>query len=421
MINRYGVSYTLQSETLKEKAKSTLKSRYGVDNPMKCDKIRKKVKSTLKSRYGVDNPMKCKQIAQKSSETRRKHIDITMQHIKETFIRKYNVDNPFKLKSVQAQIREYWKQNYGVNSPINVPKFRTKMMKTMNERYGSSWYVTSDEYKMKYGHIRISKINLRFSELLTKHNVHHELEYKIGTKIYDVFIPETNTVVEINPSYTHSILRNHWNKHGIDKYYHKDKTMNARNYGYNCVNIWDFDDYEKMIDIISNPLVTVYAKDCRLFKIHKNVGDKFIQEYDIHGNPRGQLLYLGLVYQGQLVQIMTYSKPVYNKNHYVELKRFCTKSRYRIIGGASKLLKFAMQGFDIYDIITYNDDSKFSGNVFKKIGMKLDHTNPPQLLWIKENRYISNNLLYLYGKSKSNMIDEGYIPIYDCGTSMYVI
>lgn len=310
--------------------------------------------------------------------------------------KKYGCDHPMQNETVKTRYKESIQKIYGKDNPMR--------NNIISHRSGTS----RRKSNTRYAHIQDSGRIQSFAEILKSRNIYYEMDHMIGTMLYDMYIPESHTVVELSHV-------------PYAKYHHKDKTMNARNHGYNCVNIWDFDDYEKMIDIIAKPLVTVYAKDCRLFKIHKNVGDEFIEEYDIHGNPRGQLLYLGLVYQGQLVQIMTFSKPMYNKNHYVELKRFCTKSRYKIIGGASRLLKFAMQGFDIYDIITYNDDSKFSGNVFKKIGMRLDHTNQPQILWTKENRYISNNLLYLYGKYKSDMIDEGYIPIYDCGTSMYVI
>ena len=59
----------------------------------------------------------------------------------------------------------------------------------------------------------------------------------------------------------------------------------------------------------------------------------------MQGPVRGQTVCLGLIHEGELVQIMTFGKPRYNKNYQWELLRLCTNSDYNVLGGASKLFK----------------------------------------------------------------------------------
>ena len=421
MQSRYGGKTTLQSEELLHKVESTNLDRYGVKNPMQNKDIQKKQQHTLLDRYGVENPMQVPEIANKSAEHRRPLIPQILEKSKQTWMKTLCVDNPSKSLEVQQRMTEHFLETLGVNRPINDPECRKKMNDTMQARYHADWYTQSEEYIKKYGYIRISNTNRKFAKLLQDRGVFSEFEFRVGSYIYDLYIPSTNTLIEINPAYTHNTIGNHWNPHGVSPDYHEKKTKSARDNGYNMINVWDSDDWNKIIDIISPPLVRIYARQCKLYKLYPEVGQKFIDAYDIYGNCRGQVLYIGLVYEGNLVQVMSLKKAPARYHHDIQIARLCTKARYQVVGGVSKLLHFAMYGFDLYDMIVYNDLSKFSGHTFEKIGMKLDHINTPQLLWFKEGKYISDNMKYLYHKTKEDMISESYLPVYNCGTSVYVI
>ena len=130
---------------------------------------------------------------------------------------------------------------------------------------------------------------------------------------------------------------------------------------------------------------------------------------------------------------MTFGKSRYSKQHHVELLRLCTLSGYRVIGGASKLFKFATQNYGLSNIISYCDLSKFTGDVYTKIGMTKLRQTPPNKHWSKGNQHITDNLLRQrgfdqlfntnYGKGTSNeelMLEHGWLPVYDCGQSVYV-
>lgn len=130
---------------------------------------------------------------------------------------------------------------------------------------------------------------------------------------------------------------------------------------------------------------------------------------------------------------MTFGKPRYNKNYAVEILRFATLPGYRVIGGASKLFKYFVKTFEIDSIISYCDLSKFNGDVYEKIGMTYLRSTQPQEIWSKGTKKITANFLRQrgydqlfgtnYGKGTSNeqlMLENGWLPVYDCGQSVYV-
>lgn len=129
---------------------------------------------------------------------------------------------------------------------------------------------------------------------------------------------------------------------------------------------------------------------------------------------------------------MTFGRPRYNNNYDIELLRMCSKPGYRIIGGASKLFKYATHSWELSDIISYCDLSKFDGEVYTQLGMKFSYNSPPQEIWSKDQKKITANLLRqrgydqlfntTYGKGTSNeqlMVEHGWLPVYDCGQAVY--
>ena len=248
-----------------------------------------------------------------------------------------------------------------------------------------------------------------FQQCLQEHNVEYESGLTIDNFTYDVLIPSSQTLIVFADC---SRL--------MPKYYYRDKVMTAREHSMNCVCVWDWDDLDKIVNIVSKPLIKVYARDCTIFKLHESVGKEFIANYDISGNCRGQSLFLGLVYHGQLIQVMSFGKSRFNKHYYVELMRFCTKPRYQVLGGLSRLYNFAINYIDLYSIICYNDLSKFSGESLDNTNLVWERDNPPRMVWNKDGKFLpsSANFKY-YRKHSEDFIKEGWKCCYDCGYSVY--
>jgi hypothetical protein len=64
---------------------------------------------------------------------------------------------------------------------------------------------------------------------------------------------------------------------------------------------------------------------------------------------------LGLKYNNELVFIMTFSKPRFNKNYEWEMVRFCGLKDHTIVGGASKLFKHFVEKYNPKSVLSYAD------------------------------------------------------------------
>lgn len=364
-----------------------------------------------------------------------------------------------KIKREQTSL-----EKYGRKDPGNTKEARTKARNTCLEKYGSEYPLQNKEIQKKgqksllskYGVDNIQKLNRvdrnnlnslldidntlkskdsesnnTFISKLNNLSIQYQVEFVIEDRSYDICILDQNVLIEIDPTYTHNSFGNHWDENGLDKYYHRDKTELAEEHGYRCIHVFDWDDIDKIVESLQ-PKTTLYARKCKIFKIKNEVCDEFLKNYHFQGTCRGQLLCLGLVYCDELVEVMTFGKPRYSKKHDVELLRLCTKPEYRVVGGASKLFKFATDYYGLHNIISYCDRSKFSGQVYEQLGMSLIRKTPPQEVWCDGKNKITANLLRQrgfdqlfhtnYGKGTNNnqlMLEHGWLPIYDCGQLVY--
>lgn len=367
-----------------------------------------------------EKALRCRSCIQKEASIKRK----------KTYIEKYGVDNPSKVPEVIDKITDTFMNRYGVKRAVHVPEFQEKMKQTMQDRYGVDYYVQSEEYTQN-GHFRISNANKRAIELLNTLKIDHTVEMPIDTKTYDIAIKDMNILIEINPSYTHSALGNHWNKDGIPNTYHVEKSAIAKYNNYRCIHIWDWDNLEQIIQslVITH---TIYARQCEIREVDITKTDSFLNDNHFQGTCKGHTLSIGLYQNDELLQIMTFGKPRYNKKYTWELMRLCSKRNYRIVGGASKLFKHAIATYNIANLISYCDASKFDGRVYETIGMSFVTLTAPQEVWSKGNKYVTANYLRKhgadrilgtnFGKGTNNeqiMIDNGWLPVYDCGQLVF--
>lgn len=325
-------------------------------------------------------------------------------------------------------------ERYGVENPRQAESIKERSKKTCLERYGVENPMSNPDIAKKSGNSRRSSIK-KFEINLVNLNDQHKLcrEQLIESLLRGFHEEyETDFIIE-STSWDFKIYDSllSISNYSEDKHFNLNKTKLAESHGYRCIHIWDWDDIDKVIDLI-RPKVKIGARKCEIYRINPRVGNEFLERYHLQGSCRGQLIYLGLVYDDELVQLMTFGKPRYNKKYTCELLRLCTKSGYSIVGGASKLFKWALEHHELGDIISYCDRSKFSGSVYFHMGMSLKTTTPPQEVWSRDGEYITANLLRQrgydqlfgtsYGRGTSNdllMLQHGWLPIYDCGQSVY--
>lgn len=177
------------------------------------------------------------------------------------------------------------------------------------------------------------------------------------------------------------------------------------------------------------------ARQCIVREVSLDDTVEFLNKYHYQKSCNGQSIRLGLFYNGNLIGTMTFGKPRYTKRAQYELLRLCFVPSYNVIGGSQKLFSYFIAKYKPNSIISYCDKSKFTGDVYLKLGMKLiqngrsrphywresdkKHFTYKEVLRLGPDKLLSLN----YGKTLSNdeiMLKEGFVKIFDEGQDAYL-
>ena len=354
----------------------------------------------------------------------------TQAKLRNLSLQKYGTEHPMQCAEVQEHPHSAMEKKYGVRHALQHPVLQDKAKITNLDKFGVEYGCLTDPC-VSASTTLISAANRRFKHHLELKGLTVTTEKRLNRFSYDLYCAELNLLIELDPSYTHSTQPNHWNA-SMSKYYHRDKTQLAEDNGYRCIHVWDWDDWHKIIDLIA-PKVALNAEDMSIYRLTSEVTNQFLDENDIHGTCRGQLISFGLVKDDQVYQIMTFGKPKYDRSYNIQMMRMCTRRGFEIPGGFDRLSHFVSAEYGLSRIVTYCDRSKYTGQEYEQLGMKLARVTPPQLIWSKGHKKITANLLRArgydqlfgtnYGSSISNeklMLSTGWLPVYDCGQRVYV-
>ena len=427
-LNKYGVEYTTQSNEMKEKSKHTKEIRYNDKNYNN----RQKMKITKFINHGDENYHNIEKM--KKTNLERYGVPFYTQtegykiKSKETNLKRYGVDNVFKSDAVKNKSIETKLEKYGVEHLMQLDSYKHNYKKVCMEKYGvKNGFLLGERNKAN----RISKLNKYWGNFL---NIYEEdYEFCLNGKFYD--LKKNNILIEINPTISHNSLYGvPWvkNSEPLSNDYHFNKSINGIDNGYRVIHIWDWDNKEKIGYLLSNKN-KIYARNCELKEISKKMCNDFLDKYHLQNACKGQIIRYGLFYNNELVQVMTFGIPRYNKNFKWELLRLCSHKDYKIVGGSEKLFKYFLKNNE-GSVISYCDNSKFNGDVYLRLGFNLKTFGSPRKHWfnISKRIHITDNLLLKlgfdklfntdYGKGTSNeqlMINNGFVYIYDCGQSVY--
>lgn len=258
----------------------------------------------------------------------------------------------------------------------------------------------------------------------------------------DIHIPKINTAIEYNGIYWHGENR------GKDKKYHVNKTMMCRELGVSLIHIFENEwKYKRPIvesilrATISSPERRIYARNTTVKHLSNETYKSFCEENHIQGVGTIAKIKLGLYDGDELVSLMSFSKPRYNKSFEYEMMRYCNKLNTVVVGGASKLFKHFQRQYDPNSVITYSDRRYFTGEIYNKLGFVFTEHTPPNYFYFKSNNRMGSvemnltlhsrhkfqkhklpKLLDIFDENKTeyqNMLDNGYDRIWDCGNSKY--
>ena len=258
--------------------------------------------------------------------------------------------------------------------------------------------------------------------------IHNDRTVFNGKEI-DILCKNLNIGIEFNGSYWHSSIR-------LNKKYHQNKTLDCHKSGIRLIQVFEYewDDpvkRAKVLNILNSTLCNgssrIHARDTSVSIIDNSEANKFLEEHHLQGGAICKYSY-GMKYNDELIGVMTFGKPRFNSNFEYELIRFAWKNNIRVVGGAEKLFKAFITDMNPSSIITYSDISKFTGNVYTKLGFKTEALTEPNYVWVdtKNNNIYSryqtmkqtllDNDLGIYGDTEDEIMSNlGCLKVYDCG------
>jgi hypothetical protein len=251
----------------------------------------------------------------------------------------------------------------------------------------------------------------------------------------DIYLKDLNFGIEVDGAYWHSYNRFETTK---EKNKHLSKTVKCLEKGINLIHIFDL-EWKNKKDIVKSIVASklgisnkIYARSCSILEVSKEDTKKFNETNHIQGHT-GSSVNLGLYYNDQLVMLMTFGKPRFNKGYQWELIRLSTLLNNTVTGGASKLFKHFNDNYlQINEsVICYSDRRFGEGNVYNKLGFEFTKSTPPGYYWTNGNIIWSrtkfqkaklSKLLSIFDPKKSeaeNMFDNKYRRLWDCGVNVW--
>jgi hypothetical protein len=178
---------------------------------------------------------------------------------------------------------------------------------------------------------------------------------------------------------------------------------------------------------------TIGARQCELNGMTKEIVREFLNKNHLQGECNSSVE-IGLFYEGDLVSLLTLSKPRFNKNYDWEIVRFCNKIGWNISGGFSRLLKEFRKNYS-GSIITYADKRYSDGALYRSNSfVELPDSKPNYWYCHPRKGTLESRLEYQKHKLKEklsiyneelteaeNMFMNGYRRIWDCGNKVFVL
>lgn len=261
----------------------------------------------------------------------------------------------------------------------------------------------------------------------------------LGSRELDIYVPDKNFAIEFNGLFYHAFNPDATTESGRKgRYYHQQKTEMCEERGVYLMQIFE-DEWRERPELFKSMIRSrlglnehrIYARQCHVKIVSLHDKNEFFNENHAQGQDKSSLK-LGLYHNDLLVSVMTFVQNKYNKGYDWELNRFATLSNHTVVGGFSKLLKYAIREHGVSGLIVSYADRRYSqGNVYIQNGFELIRKGPPGYYYIQKpylnrmNRLqgTKKNLAKLggIGETETQMAKSiGWKRIYDCGVLTFV-
>lgn len=458
-LQRYGVTNANKLQSIKDKIKQTNLDRYGVTSYAKTQESKEKVKQTCMEKYGVDSANKRPEKIEKTKQTNLERYGATcnlvtkegMEKTKQTNRERYGVDWAMQSKEILNKSKQTFLKHYGTTNVSNshLPREIVNILETREtfQKYIDTLENPTIQSIARDLGVHETAIQKRLKYLdMWDSVIHRETQAELDLKQYlpnfvttrkaippyeiDLYNKDLMLGIEYNGTYWHC-------EKFRDKKYHQQKSNMAKENGIFLYHIWEYEWEDNRIHpIILSQLNNLLhknrrlgARKCAVRLVSFQDSTSFLQNNHIQGKDNSPIR-LGLYHNEELVAVMTFCKPRFNKKYQYELSRFCCKCGWNIVGGASKLFKYFIENYTPTSIITYSDCSKTKGTLYPMLGFKLLRQSSPNYIWTNStctkilSRYqCQKHLLKEYqdlGDTEVEIMHHlGYYQIWDCGNLVW--
>lgn len=415
-----GFDSFLQSPEFKHKAKETTLKRYGVENIFQSEKIINDNKIRLQNMTNEQKEQRCKQMLSKRFKT--------------NFLNGlYRYENVIPLFTEND-----WK--------LDITERKYLCVQCNKEFFRYSTNVTRCIYCYP---IDLSKGEAElfiFLQTLTNEKIIQHDRSTINPLELDLYLPKYNLAIEFNGLMWHSFGTGEtWEKinniEKEDKSIHLKKTQLCLNKNIQLLQIFenewaDITKQDIWKSIIKSKLgmsTRIYANKCTIKEIDYKIKSKFLNENHLQGDIPS-FKNFALIYNNEIVSILTIGKSRFNKKFDWEILRYTNKKDYSVIGGFARLLSH-FRNLYTGSIITYADKRYSNGDLYSKNGFIELKDSPPNYFYclprqmvlesrIQFQKHKLKNKLKNYDESlteSENMFNNGYRRIWDCGNKVFYL
>ena len=431
-LEKWGVENVFQLDSVKEKSKKTNLEKWGVEFITQSKEIQKKIKENNLEKFGKEHHLQNEDILNKMINTNIERWGVqnisqsseTKEKKKQTYIKNWGEPNNKKSE-------KFRKSNFKIANDPNYLKylkdgeslFRCDNNKDHEFEVGIDVYSKRIKYKTTICTICNPVDSHRSGKEIKLYNFIKSIysgeiiqNFRIDRKEIDIYLPDFKLGFEFNGVYWHSDVYK-------EKTFHIEKSEFFEEKEIRIFHIWE-DDWDEKSDILKSQIQNllgkssiIMARKCHVREINDSVLVKdFLDKNHIQGYVNSKVK-VGLFFDSELVSLMTFDKFEGRKKMKLSewnLNRFCNKSGFSVVGGASKLLKFFTKTHLPNRIISYSDKDWSRGILYEKLGFQKVYETKPDYKYLVDFKRVhkSNFKKSITGLSESELD----LPrVWDCG------
>ena len=373
--------------------------------------VKEKTIQTWKENWGEDHPLKSKAVRKKISQAR--------------------FSNDYKYMSSPERIGE----GYKLVTPLE--EYEGVTRKYLNFKHKKCGHIF--EYIIQDGrkphcpkcYANMSRFEEEVRQFCEQHfdNLIYNSKQIIPPLEIDIYIPDINIAIECNGVYWHS-------DQFKNKDYHHQKYLNCAKQNVWLLQIFE-DEWKDKRELVKSYLLNTFVKSpntiqssqCEIYEIPQEFTDRFLNHNHLEGSIKGT--HYGLVYNNNLVSLISVGPILNNSKYNLGIYRFCDARDTKVVGGLSKLVDHVKQNHQSTNLAAYID-LRYS-SVAKDLveaGFKYVQLTDPTFSYVKgQKRYPppksveeAQLLVESYDPDKSieeNMINNNFFKIFDSGYAIF--